>query len=374
MSVLRDFFPRMKSDSLNSFHYLDGPDNLNVTVEISKNLKVKKFSAETGSTKRSLRNLRQTVDSAFNDLQPNKIIRSILMSSRPIDGYFRWEDSFQILPVPPTAPRQPFPFGPDNPFILETSYTPSLSRGLSSYRSYKRTHEVTMSLLAVLGGAIMPRKFESNYVWTTNNNDDPKYNHCGYILQDFEFDKDEFTTHNWPEIKRVAEDIKIPMGLDENNRYFDIPENIEQDLTIISSLSKENFDRFQRSAFWLSKAFAGRDSSISIKCICLINAIESLLPSENLQKHQSGCRDGISDEFARFIFDYSGVPISYSKYIYDIRSRLVHGNAVFDDDLHNFSTSMGKFSGSRQLIPMIEVVYRAIQSWFRRVGESETQQ
>ncbi|MGH6876469.1 MAG: hypothetical protein ACREHV_03710 [Rhizomicrobium sp.] len=52
---------------------------------------------------------------------PEKIGRQVLFANIPTDGWFRFGDVFQIVPVPPEAPRPRFPVG-QHPFLLEVRF------------------------------------------------------------------------------------------------------------------------------------------------------------------------------------------------------------------------------------------------------------
>lgn len=53
----------------------------------------------------------------------SKFIKKILFSYTPLKGWYRYREAFQIVPVPPDAPKPPKAMG-HYPFILELSHDP----------------------------------------------------------------------------------------------------------------------------------------------------------------------------------------------------------------------------------------------------------
>ncbi len=67
-------------------------------------------------------------------LEPSKVGTQVLFAGAPVTGAYRFQDAFQLLPVPPDAPRPNVVVWADQPFMLQFTYKPSRNAWLHSAR------------------------------------------------------------------------------------------------------------------------------------------------------------------------------------------------------------------------------------------------
>ena len=106
--------------------------------------------------------LRRKTETELLTQGATKVRRLVLFSSAPTTGHFRYRDVFQIVPVPPEAPRPKFILG-DHPLFLEVKVHISSNFMITNlryqraarkplYRSRKAAHDVRIaSKCLVLG-------------------------------------------------------------------------------------------------------------------------------------------------------------------------------------------------------------------------------
>src|SRR6266568_8838167 len=78
-----------------------------------------------------------------------RIGRAFVFSGVPVNGYFRYEDCFQIGPVPSDAPRPDAAIG-EHPSILEFAFRTTASMPIRYARRALRARELELLLNAVL--------------------------------------------------------------------------------------------------------------------------------------------------------------------------------------------------------------------------------
>src|SRR5262249_47462223 len=120
---------------------------------------------------------------------PVKVRRRILFSSSvPTTGAFKYKDKFQLLPVPPEAPRHQYPLMGGNPLFLEFAFPTSSNFTISSHRQQRRGQQLELLLASLItfglksigievkrhwsldvssdGTAVLPTKFlQEEYGW-----------------------------------------------------------------------------------------------------------------------------------------------------------------------------------------------------------------
>jgi hypothetical protein len=80
---------------------------------------------------------------------PLKIRRRVLFTGVPTVGFFRYKDLFQIMPVPPEAPRPKFIIG-EHPFFLEFGVKTSSNFMISNLRQEKVGRELELLVSSLL--------------------------------------------------------------------------------------------------------------------------------------------------------------------------------------------------------------------------------
>src|SRR5437773_7368375 len=82
-----------------------------------------------------------------------KVGAVILFANVPIEGWFRYDELFQIMPVPPDAPRPSFLIA-DHPFLVEFRFPDSTNWMIRNIRRATRGRQLELVLSGILKGSI----------------------------------------------------------------------------------------------------------------------------------------------------------------------------------------------------------------------------
>ena len=140
--------------------------------------------------------LKRLIKKAILDPGPMQYARVVFFSHMPVAGFYRWQDSFQILQVPEHAPRPPYPLDPLNPVLLEVAYTGSTHFQVSIHRRAKRIKEIELILAPLLhpGIRMQPRYMENHWVYEIDGEKfQTVYRQAGYSYDDTDGRSDSFS-------------------------------------------------------------------------------------------------------------------------------------------------------------------------------------
>lgn len=84
---------------------------------------------------------------------PPKVAAWTLFAALPVSGRFRWNDDFQILPVPQDAPRPEFLLA-DHPFLLQFRFAGSSNGMVEQARRHRRGLELELLLSGLVANHI----------------------------------------------------------------------------------------------------------------------------------------------------------------------------------------------------------------------------
>jgi hypothetical protein len=145
--ILEQVFPTASSSgtSRRIEYTKGGPPQL--TVEIAADGSVKEVLVGGLDTDTAA-----TLVDAFNGPRPKQVMTSVMFSTVPTRGWWRYRHRFQILPMPDSAPGTDEVYGP-HPFLLEVAYEGAERMPyLDSYRASVATREVGRLLSGILRG------------------------------------------------------------------------------------------------------------------------------------------------------------------------------------------------------------------------------
>jgi hypothetical protein len=292
------------------------------------------------------------IDRELEASTPAAITGETLFSDIPVDGWFRYRDRFQIVPVPSDAPRGTGLFGA-NPFIIQFTHRPSSSMGmLTGFRiaaQVRRIQILLNALLEVRISKLNPSRF--HWVIMQMNPLKTEYRQEMYVYPDSgKFRGGETFTP----VEGIAPLVKI-----EPQEYYtrqivvnsgislQIPANLEFLLDRFYSSTSADQDRFLRACFWFNFAQTAATESSSAAFTALISAIESLIAYEQPDGHCPVCRrpmgKGSTRRLAEFLDNFAPATPKFqearAKLYYEFRSRLSHGGEL------SFSDRTGHFLG-----------------------------
>jgi len=117
-----------------------------------------------GLTNDKLDSLLNQIHSALLAEQERTVGGNVLFNYYPTDGFFQYDDRFQLRPVPPEDPR-PIGSVPDHPCVLEVSFKNSPNNTIRNLRGSDKITEIGLLLHTLLEGAIKLKPGTINFHW-----------------------------------------------------------------------------------------------------------------------------------------------------------------------------------------------------------------
>jgi hypothetical protein len=262
-----------------------------------------------------------------------KVCRWTMFSSRPVEGYWRYRDQFQIMPAPPAAPR-PNMLIAEHPFVLDFAFENSADFRISQARYLRRASDFMLVLNLLLRQRISSptNRSRHHWVWAAPGSEIPvMWVGEGYMIPDFRYIVDELpAAADVPALDEIAAETYY----DRQAGYSDaltIPAELARLLDAFGSLSGDRRERFLRACFWYHTASTVWDYSQSLHLTSLINAIESLASVGPERSNPEGPTKLFLDFMEKF------APGSPSKTqlnkIYDARGEITHGERLLHFDV-----------------------------------------
>ncbi len=274
----------------------------------------------------------------------SRICRWTLFSTRPVEGYWRYRDQFQIVPAPPDAPR-PAELMAEHPFILDFVFDDCVDFMIRNQHCIRRASDLTLVLNILLRQRISspsnrPRK---HWVWAPQGSVPPAvWASEGYMIPNFRYIVDDF-----PVAADVAplEEVAAETYYDHRAGYADaltIPAELARLLDAFSGLNGDDRERFLRACFWYHTASTVWDYSQSLHLTSLVNAIECLA-SVGPERSTS---EGPSRLFLSFMKRFAPGKLSGTRLnkIYDVRGEITHGERLLYLDKSSPSSGLDQTS------------------------------
>jgi hypothetical protein len=222
--------------------------------------------------------LRTEIERVLLTPSTSKVCRWTLFSSRPVEGYWRYRDQFQIVPAPPEAPR-PSVLMAEHPFIVDFVFDDCVNFRIRNHRYARRASDLTLVLNLLLRQQITSpsNRPRNHWVWAPQGTLPPAvWAQEGYMIPNFQYLVDDFpVAADVPPLAEVAADTYY----DFLAGYADtltIPAELTRLLDAFDGLDGEDRERFLRACFWYHTAAAVWDYSQSLYLTSLVNAIECL--------------------------------------------------------------------------------------------------
>lgn len=300
-----------------------------------------------------------------------------------VNGYFRYEDKFLVLPAPPSAP-QPNSLYADHAFKIEYSFCKSNYWQINEHRSNKMASEIILMLNSLLRHGIKLKNRSTIHEWAFVLKEgiiSSEYLQMDYLPGDENRlkDNDGYTiVSNYPILQRKpAKTYYQSYGVDANDmENLILPNNIEDSLSILYNLEEEKRKLFLRSSYWTQVAHRIFSISWSASYASLITAIEVFLP--NPDAHCKICNKPVSSDhcpecnqplsgptkyFRDFVEKYSpGINKSDRNKLYEVRSSISHGGYLLPGDTINAWVQFNPINNqARQLWDMLSHIVQIVQ-------------
>jgi len=295
--------------------------------------------------------LRSRIEKELLTSDGARVGRVILFSSVPVTGCFRYDNLFQLVPVPPDAPRPAFTMG-EHPFLLEFSFRTSPNASIRHVRRaiLERELELLASGLLEFGVRAHGKMARHHWVLPQQTVTEPwrsvylqeMYTWPGLVLED-----DNFTdTQTVPRLVEVPPaDYYTRSGIGAE-RVLEIPANLESLLGRLFALPREYCEAFLRACFWFQHARTVHSYSRSAAFTAAVSAIEALMPDvkgpEVCEKCGRPIGVGPTKLFIEFVerFAPGGATEGDRRKLYSIRSKLSHGGSLLFSDRRIWSPGL----------------------------------
>jgi hypothetical protein len=290
-----------------------------------------------------------------------KICRIFLTARVPTESMYRYRDVFQILPVPADA-RRPFVISDPWPLVMEYAMRASSNHLLEATRSSRISQELTLLLNALLRYQIRggPRRAGRKWVFVTHPG--------GHVAAPPILPELAIEGYSAPEYGRESETFRDlgaypPMTIEPTSVHYShfwidadeqvcVPADFDRACNTFFSLHEVVRRAFLRAAFWLSHADRVREVSTSAAFAALVQAVECLMDEAPVDRCPTCERDRSPGPTARFI-DFmkrhgSNLDKKTRATMYDIRSRISHGDKLLHSDFVPVSFSFSLEPGQME--------------------------
>jgi hypothetical protein len=345
-----------KSYEFSTTTIVEGKNHSDLLVKIELNSEGRIKDIIFGKLLSSIESQNELVAKAtrwFDGTDGYKIFLRAMFSQLPLNGMFRWKDSFRIRPIHNLSKignGLSFPahhqsalspnahLGPPFPFILEVAVPKSENGLLEAAIGMKilNQYEALLTVLLtqnLITARVMKKQWTS--IWDGEQinyhllkpgfdvGEDGQQESFSEIDMKFApmFTGDDYLNHLW------FRDTEIML-----------PQNLSDLLTQYFGLSKSIRAAFNRACYWFSLGLENQ-SNLPISIVAFASAIECLLPNQgHLICGTCGSREGNGPTkyFKQHLEKYAPIPDSIKSYrnkLYGIRSKLLHGRKLENVDL-----------------------------------------
>jgi Apea-like HEPN len=279
----------------------------------------------------------------------DKVVREVLFSSFPVDGFFRFKDKLQIRPIPAESPKPPSRSFGEQPFLLEFRISESRNVFVTSIRRAREIRLLGATLAALLEGVITVNSHVMRSHWVNvpvNGPGEPLKleSRClagQYIWPGLNAPSNDFSSvQEFPAIAQITGQTYYMRGRQLVGRSLEIPDTLGKLLSTFFSLPPEEERKFVRAAYWFSQAKSAYLNSKSYQYIALVMAIETLANDRSSAKKCPKCRrdlgNGPTRAFQQFLERYTPDfenGRALKRELYTLRCRLSHGSHLLLEDM-----------------------------------------
>ena len=363
-SLLGHHFTHSKALSLEEVIYPADETHFALKLRYNRKGRISEISAGPGLDTSLREKLRQRIEDELLTPRGMRVGRVVLFANTRCQGFFRYRDILQILPVPREAPQPPQTMG-EHPFVLEFQFAESSNYSISTARRFIREHKHELLIAALLPYSIrsLGKMLRHHWVWPAwdiRNGVAPRssYQQEGYTWEGLSLLVDAFTEPEGMTPLQSKEPVKFytRRGVSADDK-LELPSNIDVLLNQFFALDTEQQERFLRASFLAQHARIVYTYSRSAAFTALISAIETLIPQESLERCDR-CNGLLTTErceacgrtlerttqrFSEFVERFatiSSISASNRGRLYAIRSRLSHGDSLLPSDERIWQTGL----------------------------------
>jgi hypothetical protein len=355
-------------------------------LEYNRDLEPTGAFAEETLTEKDIETVWVELNRNYFESAGTGICQTVLLVSGPMDGWWRYRDRFQIVPVPPAAPRPNFLMAAF-PFLLEFTYNRSPDEFVSGRRRQRDGYRLSLVLSALIRRSITwhlaTEVGNRRHAWVQLPNSGGVWNvvYCSmtYDHASIRHLPETFTpTGELPPIPLVPAEQYYRPGYIRGGDGLELPDDLEESFDIFFALPGRLQDRFLQASYWLHQT--NRVDSFSGIFLHTIQAIESLAWQPRTQTFCPRCNKpdgpGPTRLFNDFLDRFAPGAIEGRRVLYNVRSGLSHGSMppfLVDTEIH--FGYVPEDHDQRQLASdALEAARIAMHNWLRDpcAGQSES--
>lgn len=394
LEILASFFGRAESKPKGYRYQKDGTDYF-LEVQLDATGKIVKISPSKAFPGEELSNIESKIKETLINNQSPGIGQIIAFSTKKVEGYFRYKDLFQIIPVPDIAPKPGGVLVAFHPFLLQFSYIYCTNTWVDTMRRFKNSMVYIRLLNLFSNVRITSGTRYARFFWIMNtddrNNLTSEWKREGYIYKGLSGNIDQYTPiDKFQLIKQIPhqeyynyyDHFRLPILTSKPLKF---PDNLEESFDLALSLNSQDWEKFFMACSWYYQAEAIERESSSSSFIALVNAIECLTEkpercpecgqtiTEGIEKCKfcSQPKYRVTKKFKNFLEKY--VPFLEKRFpkerklLYEIRSKLSHGLNLLLRDLNPWYFGMSiQIEEQDDLQRRLNFITRtAIYNWLR---------
>jgi hypothetical protein len=341
IQILQEQFQSARSDEQAWEVIFPNSDTPAMRAEFNHKGRLVALYAMPGLTEAELMAIRERVRMELVDTTGIGTGREVFFSFNPVEGWWRYHDCFQILPVPLHAPRPQQSYA-QHPFLVEFPYkraSSSLTDGTRRWRKVRPIHLVLNALLTTPiwwdGGKKVGTRGYSWVLLSPTTDLSNEWN-AAYLQHYYGYEGYLPTSAALSPVDDVPPIAAIPAAEYYGDLYRTtsdpllIPDDLGQSFDLFFQGSPQRQQQFLRACYWLSQV--NQLNSFSLSFICAVQAIDALLPNApsgvrcktcGLEQRQS--RTTLFAEFLSHFAPSSTVTDADRKRLFKVRSNLSHG-------------------------------------------------
>ncbi len=298
--------------------------------------------------------------------------QTVLFSNLPMSGYFRYRDVFQLVPIPPDAPRPRFALA-QQPLLLQYRFPSSPDMMIKLLRSARVGRELELLCTALTVNIQGGIGNVARHHWSVVGGENPANWHSEYCPEGYMWSGANGLPAAYSSLEGLEALERIPAQSYYTERGISIgqqlrlPDIFEQLLDTYFARASADRDKFMRASHWYQYAQRTGSYSYSGSYNALVSAVEALMPDVEPDHYCICCRRplgaGPTKRFVDFVAQHApgpGVTAKQRRELYSLRSALSHGGRLLHTDRSAWggmtSAYLADFNNQRGLWQLVRLV------------------
>ncbi|HSY46914.1 MAG TPA: hypothetical protein VK800_12750 [Steroidobacteraceae bacterium] len=268
----------------------------------------------------------------------------VLFARLPMSGYFRYQDLFQLIPVPPDAPRPRFALA-QHPLLLQYRFPGSPDVMIKMLRSARVGRELELLCTALTFNIQGGMGNVVRHHWSLVGAENPATWRSEYCSEGYTWPGANGLPAAYSSLEGLQAVERMPaqsyyaqLGISVGQQLR-LPDAFEELLGAYFARTPEDREKFMRASHWYQYAQRTSSYSHSGSYNALVSAVEALMPDAVPDSYCDCCRRpmgaGSTKRFVEFVERHAPGPAVTAKQrreLYSLRSALSHGGRLLHTD------------------------------------------